>query len=250
MKRFALILLACLCACALALAEGYAPADDLSDALLYPYDAENPDSPGCTYIYAYPQLEEKDNAAADINQFYRDKEAYDLDYEAPTIAEGWLPSGESVTVTVSYKTVCNNGTFFSVLFCRESVSETVGEHRVWSADTFVCSEASALAINLPMLLGTLAPREKDEWLQDRQVEKAEELVREMVWEQIEDNEQDYPFYDDLAEEDLELIFFPEDDFYLDENGNPVFYLQPGSAAPDEAGLLTFPIDIGEILDEL
>ena len=43
---------------------------------------------------------------------------------------------------------------------------------------------------------------------------------------------------------------PEEDYYLDENGEPVFYINPGSAAPVEFGLLTFPITLEEIDDEL
>ena len=42
--------------------------------------------------------------------------------------------------------------------------------------------------------------------------------------------------EDLTEEDLAYGFFPEEDFYLDENGDPVFYLQPGFA--EDSGQLT------------
>jgi hypothetical protein len=53
----------------------------------------------------------------------------------------------------------------------------------------------------------------------------------------------------MEEEALDYAFFPEEDFYLDETGNPVFYLQPGFAEGTDE-LLCFPISIEEILDEM
>ena len=73
---------------------------------------------------------------------------------------------------------------------------------------------------------------------------ADSLVREMVWERLEE----MGITDGLEEEMLEYGFFPEEDFYLDETGNPVFYLQPGFAEEGEA--LTFPLSIEEIRDEM
>ena len=49
--------------------------------------------------------------------------------------------------------------------------------------------------------------------------------------------------------ELDSYVFPEEDFYLDETGNPVFYLQPGFAEGTDE-LLRFPISIEEILDEM
>ena len=39
-----------------------------------------------------------------------------------------------------------------------------------------------------MLLGILNSTESEEWVQDFQTEKADKLVREMVWDMIEENE--------------------------------------------------------------
>ena len=46
------------------------------------------------------------------------------------------------------------------------------------------------------------------------------------------------------------VFYPEEDFYLDEAGDPVFYFQAGSIAPAEEGVLRFPIPLEDLLDEL
>ena len=103
---------------------------------------------------------------------------------------------------------------------------------------------------LPKLLGILDSSESDTWLQDRQTAKADELVLDMVWERIEGNENGVAYDPELTRERLSHFFFPEEDYYLDADGNPVFILQPGAAAPVDAGLLTFPIPLEDILDEM
>ena len=65
-----------------------------------------------------------------------------------------------------------------------------------------------------------------------------------------DNEEDIEYYPDFTKDDLSHVFFPEENYFLDETGNPVFYLQPGVAAPETVGLLTFSISLEDILDEL
>ena len=103
---------------------------------------------------------------------------------------------------------------------------------------------------LPRLLGTLERNENDAWLQERQTEKADAILVDMVWDLIGENEQDIDYFPEFTKEDLSHVFFPEENFYLDEAGEPVFYIQPGVAAPEDAGLLTFSVSVEDILDEL
>ena len=49
---------------------------------------------------------------------------------------------------------------------------------------------------------------------------------------------------------VEAVFYPEEDFYLDENGDPVFYLLENTVALPEAGILLVPISLETLLDEL
>ena len=92
----------------------------------------------------------------------------------------------------------------------------------------------------------------DTWLQDRQTAKADNCVRELVWAEIERmmKSGDVPFYDGLTFEELEAAFYPEEDFYLDENGDPMFYLLENTVALPEAGILLVPISLETLLDEL
>ena len=55
---------------------------------------------------------------------------------------------------------------------------------------------------------------------------------------------------DCTDEELEAAFYPEEDFYLDENGDPVFYLLENTVALPEAGILLVPISLATLLDEL
>jgi hypothetical protein len=52
---------------------------------------------------------------------------------------------------------------------------------------------------------------------------------------------------DLTLDGLRRAFTPESDFYLDDNGNFVFYLQAGAIASEVNGVLTFPFSLSELL---
>ena len=117
----------------------------------------------------------------------------------------------------------------------------------------VCIEnAYGATCMLPVLLGILDQNEKDEEIQNYQTEKVSRIIREMVWNLIEEDD-NQTLADCLTEEDLAYLFFPAEDFYLDNNGDPVFYLQPYyvlETVPDNAELITFPISFENIQDEL
>ena len=52
---------------------------------------------------------------------------------------------------------------------------------------------------------------------------------------------------DLTMEELQNAFSPESDFYLDEDGNLVFYVQAGVIAGEVNGILTYPFSPAELL---
>lgn len=148
--------------------------------------------------------------------------------------------------------VCNNEDYFSVLVTTESFmgAET---SQILAGHTFALQGGKAgTCISLPYLLGLLEADENDTWMQDRATAKANELVYGLVWSIIEEQKAEgiIAYYDDLTREELEAQFYPEEDFYLDENGNPVFYVQPSYIASSAEGVLTFPFTLEELLDEL
>lgn len=250
MKRLILLTLALLILALPALAEPFPLLEDWSDTITVPYDEADPDAGQYTYTYHYPHVDESDPDAYLVNSFYEyaisDAEAFGV----PILADYYVASGESVTTDISYTLTCNNDDYLSLLLCTTDQLSDMTIH-TYAGHSFSRSKGTpGSVLTLPQLLGILATDENDTWLQERQTEKANVLVRSLIREQMEENPNGTAFYEGFSAEELETGFYPEEDFYLDENGDPVFFLQPGLAAPEEEGLLTFPIPLDDILDEL
>ncbi len=230
-----------------ALADPLVLREDLSGEVSVPLDQ---DAAGRVYryTYSYPQADETDPSAGLINEFYSYKVSDALDFEVPMMAD-YYASAETegdVFVRISYQVTCNNDDYFSVLIRTEGNDyETYTGHTFSRKDIKPGSSAA-----LPYLLGILESDESDTWLQDRQTEKADELVRSLVWKQLEEKREELGIFDDYTEEVFSVSFYPEEDFYLNEAGDPVFYLEPGTAADPSRGLLTFPVTLWEIEDEM
>ena len=214
--------------------------DDYTDSIIQLIDEEDPSAGQFVYTYHYPHVDEEAEGGAEINAFYEDLISLS-EFES---------SFNPGTTTIDYSVTCNNDDYFSVLVKTVKVSEEQSME-YWEGHVFSRKYGSpGQTWTLPRLLGTLEQNENDTWLQDRQTEKANSLLVDMVWDLIENNEQDIDYFPEFTKEELSHVFFPEENFYLDETGNPVFYIQPGVAASEAAGLLTFPIPLEDILDEL
>ena len=226
--------------------------EDLADEIVIRYDETDPASGTFRYSYRYPAVDPAHPDAAVVNTFFAYEVSDTVNFRAPMDAENWESSGEDVEKSVTYTITCNNDDFFSVLICTRETA--AGEtYTSYAGDTFSRLEQTpGYTTTLPQLLGILSSHESDTWLQDRQTAKADALVREMVWDRLGDLPAENPeirLPEAMEEEALDYAFFPEEDFYLDETGNPVFYLQPGFAEGTDE-LLCFPISIEEILDEM
>ena len=232
----------------LALSVGCAAAEPLklAEDLRGDVREELNDRAAYVYQYTYPQIDPEDPSAELINTFYQYLASDAEGFEIPMNADYYRTQDpeRDVTVKIEYTVTCNNDDFFSVL-----IHTAQDDFHTWTGHTFSRKDIKpGSSVALPYLLGILQTEETDTWLQDRQTAKADALVRGMIWERMQDMD-DLEMYEDLEEEELEYGFFPEEDFYLDETGNPVFYLQPGFAE-DSDRLLTFPISIEDILDEM
>ncbi|MCE5343370.1 MAG: hypothetical protein LLF96_07290, partial [Eubacteriales bacterium] len=78
---------------------------------------------------------------------------------------------------------------------------------------------------------------------------ASALVYGLVWQIIQEQQamlqKDYD--PGLTRADLESVFTPESDFYLDTDGNFVFFIQAGAIAGEVDGILTYPFSTTELL---
>ena len=249
MKRIFLILLVMALFTVSALADPLELLEDYAQEISELYDESDPGVGAFTYSYRYPHVDEEAEGAANINEFY----SY-LMYEQEfyiEMAQGSF-EGEDDSTVITYTVTCNNDEFFSVLLRTEKRNPDLSRVS-WTGNVFSRKHgADGKSYSLPKLLGILDPDETEEWKQDYQTEKADNLIREMVWDMIEENEAGLD-YGSLTEEDLSHVFFPEESFYLDENGDPVFYIQPVDVlevVPEGTDLFIFPIPLEDILDEL
>lgn len=250
-KSIALLLMLSLLAVPCALAEEVRVAGEKAGEVYMP---EGSDAQTARYVYrySYPLMEETGENAQMINEFYdyliSDAEAFMIPMTFETLEESPVQCYTAITSQV----MCNNAEYFSVLVTTESFigAET---SQVLAGHTFALQGGKAgSCISLPYLLGLLEADENDTWMQDRATAKADQLVYNLVWSIIEEQKAEgvVAYYEDLTREELEAQFYPEEDFYLDENGNPVFYIQPSYIASSAEGVLTFPFTVEELLDEL
>ncbi len=253
MRKLSLILVALCLVCSCALADPLVQTDDIAGTWFWPEDA-GADAATFVFTYAYPQVAGDSEAAQAINQNYAYDADYALAFDMPSRAEESGADGGVTRVDLRYRVTANDDDWFSVLFIRDT--EAGGHHSV-SVQAQVFGRETAKAghiITMPYLLGILDDDEDDDWLRERQTNRADTVIRELVWADIEwRRAQGEAFPDDLTEEVLAECFFPEEEFYYDgETGHVVFFLQPflnaDGMAPDE--FYTFSFDFEDILDEM
>lgn len=224
--------------------------DDLTGTITVYYDEQDPSAGRYEYSYRFPRINPDDAAAYLVNNFYESEVRYVDVYDAPTMADYYADLGEDYTVRITYEITLNSDEYFSVRLTK--VMEYEGETAViWEGNTF--SRESGMpgsVFSLPNLLGRLEAGETDDWLEDRQVQKVRSAVYRLVWDQISGRVEDLPFDPVLTRESLEQIFDPELDFWLDETGNPVFFIIPDQSEFPEAEFLTISLTLEEIDDEI
>jgi len=243
MKRFFLILVSLLLCASVALAEPLTLAEDLTGELT----AEDTDY---HFSIRLPQVAGDDDLAQTINNIYQMELSEQLEFKAPIKAEVFAMDGATGFTEIGYRVSCNSEDFLSVIVTTREVANGM-ELLVQTAHVFPRSGPKAgLVISLPYLLGLLeGTGESDTWLEERQTEKANACVRRLIWERIEADSQ-RTYYDGLDETVLAESFYPEEDFYMDEDGALVFFVQPGLIADPEVGVLEWRFTMDELLDEI
>ena len=211
------------------------------------------------YSYRYPQANPSDPNAAHINTFFSELVRDAVDMQVPSAAQDYANSGNSLSVVITYEVTLSNDEFFSVRI-RSSCSyeDADGEiinYETWKGYTFSLFEGmTGQTSTLSHILGILNSEETDEWLEERQESKVYDAVLSLVWKRIQENTEENEYYSGLTIEDLDF-FNPDTDFWLDETGNPVFYIEfyiqnENDEERWEKVLLTFPITLEEIDDEI
>ena len=250
LKRHLVILLASCFLFSFALADPLTLTEDKADTVIICYN-ESDDSEGCyTYSYRYPCVDPEDPTAYLVNNYYEYLIKDTLDYTIPNLSEYYMGMHLNAAVDISYEITCNSDEFFSV---KIHMTETVDGETVdtWQGNTFSRLNGMPGSVySLPNLLGILDSGESDDFLESWQGDKAREAVWNLIWDMIQKNPDGIPYRPSLTKDNLQRFFDPELDFWLDETGNPVFFILPGKAADEDTGLLLFPITLEEIRDEM
>ncbi len=249
MKKLLLMLLALMIPAA-AFADPFPLTDDLSGTITVYYDEKDPTAGRYEYSYCFPRVDPEDPAAYLVNNFYESEVRYVEVYDAPTMADYYADTGEDYTVRITYEVTLNNDEYLSVRLKKvmEYEDETA---EVWEGNTFSRENGMPGSVfSLPNLLGKLEAGETDDWLEDRQVQKVRDAVYRLIWDRISGKVEDLPFDPVLTRDSLDQIFDPELDFWLDETGNPVFFILPDQTSFPDAEILTFSFTLEEIDDEI
>ena len=225
--------------------------EDISGVYTWPEGSAVEDA-SYVYRYRYPQMAGDSAMALAFNTVYQYEESDALGFECPMTGSDHDPSLGQMVVTIDYEITHQSDEYLSIQITKvvqvgDSVSGIVKAH------TFALTgENAGTVTSLPYLLGLMDDSETDEWYIQRQTAKADVCAREMVWALVElaMQDPDLPVYEDLTFEEFEWGFYPEEDFFLDREGNFVFFVQENVIAPQEAGPFFFTISMEELLDEI
>jgi len=225
--------------------------DDVSGTACWP---EGTDEATAAYIYrySYPTVLGQDETAGLINETFAYMIEDALAFKVPMTGETLEFTDIQAYTNDLSRVTCNNEDYLSVLVVSESFLGAAAQEVYYGYTFSLKGLRAGQATSLPRILGILKDDEEDTWMQDRQTNKANELVWTLVWNIIEEQRREglITFDPDLSYEMFTQDFYPEQDFYLDENGNPVFFIQAATIASAADGVLTFPFTVEELLDEL
>jgi hypothetical protein len=219
----------------------------LTGEVLYP-EGSTVDNAKFLITYTYPQITPESETDKSINTYYQELEEDLLKKTAPELydqASGALDADVSGYMHLSYQVTANTNDFFSVVLSREEFMG-VAESQTIQANVFArAGDSAGGLVTLPTVLGI---SDDDEVDATNLVDSVYQLVWDIIVEQMQTGTVEY--FEELTEENLFSEFHPESDFYLDEKGNIVFYVQPSTIASGAAGLLTFPFSPAELMSEI
>lgn len=232
-------------------AEPLSFADDLTGQYVWP-EGSSLEEASYIYQFTYPQIAGDSLLAITINNVFQYEATDALGFECPMIGSSHDPALGQMQVTLDSTVTHLSEEYLSVRIDKEVRLGDETTHTVKAFTFMLTGDSAGTVTSLPYLLGLVEASENDEWLLDRQTAKTEACARNMVWAMIEQTmaEDGSSIWSDMSFDTLEWIFYPEEDFYLDEEGRLVFFLQENTIAPTEAGEFFFPIPMDDLLDEL
>ena len=229
----------CLLPSAMAAVDLTAP---LEGAVYYPDGASFEDA---KYVFSYrlPQVHTSAVAGEGINAYYQILQEEMLFFTAPIQAEISTETQSEVQMytRIDYQVTLSSDDYFSVITSTEQFMGAASTQMIRGQVFSLHGAFPGQVVTLPTMLS---------FDDDTAATRVIDTVYDLVWEVIEEQLDSGEFYEGLTQEDMFAEFYPEEDFYLDESGNIVFFIQPGMISIEAAGLLSFPFAPEEILSAM
>lgn len=198
------------------------------------------------FSYQYPQFVAHTQQDEAINVYYQthaeNMRSVIIPQSAQEAASLWGEDSPPLYTDVRFQITLNDRSYLSVFitthqFLGYSESESIMAN-VFARDGIYAGEM----VSLSQVMGL-------ESAQGETLGVAGRLVYPLVWQIIQQEaagmQRDY--FEDLSPQDLMAAFSPETDFYLDAEGNLVFFIQAGAIASEVEGVLLYPFSLGELL---
>lgn len=221
----------------------------LEGVCTYP-SGKAPEEAAYVYRYQFPVFSE--DCSDTINAVYTYEAEYIANFTTPVNGEMYGAGAEQYSTELTCTVTGLSEDYVSVqLLYTEVTGPEPTLHMAAHVFALTGSKAGTV-ISLPYCLGALKMDENDEWLIDRQTRKCDACVRRLVWEDLQERAARglVTLYDDADEEFLEGCFYPEEDFFINDEGDFVFFLQPDSMCQAVDGIVTFTYSREDLLDEL
>lgn len=223
-------------------------AEPLKGETVYPEGAGLEDA-SYLFRYSFPQFIAESEADQAINAYFQavaqdmksEMEA-SLTDDAQTLD---MMGGSPALTELDFEVMLNDAHYLSVVQSARELSGNTESDSIFATTFARDGLYEGQPITLSQVLGL--EQEGDELTNAEGI--AQKLAYKLVWEIVqrdsENIEADY--LDGLSEETLRQAFDPETDFYMDADGNIVFFIQSGTIAGNIAGILTYPFAPAEIL---
>ena len=243
--------LVCLSSCASAQEEPGAPATEseaITGEACFPEGA-TAENARYVFTYRYPQLASADGYAQSVNAYYQGV-AQDMltsivpqEYDA-LMMEG-IPDGPAYFTSVDYVIRCDNEDYVSAVF---TATRFLGNNVAQSVSANVFAKQGEYAGTLCSLSQIVGMEQEGDELSDAP-SYASQLAYKLVWAVIAEQQAagQVDYLEGLTADDVARAFSPENDFFVDEDGNLVFFIQAGLVAGEVEGVLYYPFSVAEFL---
>ena len=245
--RWLWALLVCMLVSVSAFAQVLEMADSISSIQTYPQGAQQ-EQAAYWFQYEYPQFLAHTTADQAINAYYQavrdDLNAFLMSHVEERLALR-EPEEPAYYTDLAYQVTANTDSYVSVLLTSQQFLGYSQSDRI-EANVFARNGVYAgQLVTLSQVMGL--EQEGDEF--DAKASYASQLVYKLVWKIMEEQKasQQKDFFEGLTPADVEAALNPETDFYMDMDGNLVFYIQAGIVSSEVEGIHTYPFSPAELL---